>query len=101
VGATAASLVPGDNYAQMLDYAARTNNPALAQRVRAWGEPPYRDIYANAFLIDYYDKLAPYAKTRYFETQGPGGIDGNGASEYGPLDKINKLKAMFDTGRVI
>lgn len=88
-------------YRQMLDYAARTNNPALAQRMRAWGQPPYRDIYANAFLVDYYDKLEPYTKTRYFETQGPAGIDGNGASEYGPLDKINKLKAMVDMGRVM
>jgi proline iminopeptidase len=59
-------------YAQSLDYAARTHDPALPQQMRAWGEPSYRDIYANAFLIEYYDKLEPCAKTRYFETQGPG-----------------------------
>jgi proline iminopeptidase len=88
-------------YRDVLDYAARTNDTALADRMRAWGEPPYRDIYAYGFLIGYYDKIGPYQKTAYFQTHGPSGIDGNGAAEYGPLDKVNKLKALFDMGSVM
>jgi proline iminopeptidase len=66
-----------------------------------WGEPPYADIYAYAFLIDYYEKIGPYDKTDYYTSHRPGGLDGNGVSEYGPLDKVNKLKALFDMGAVM
>ena len=50
-------------YRDVLDYAAAHHDTALADRMRAWGAPPYRDIYAYAFLIGYYDKIGPYAKT--------------------------------------
>ncbi|MDD7939621.1 alpha/beta hydrolase [Actinomycetospora lutea] len=86
---------------QVLDLAARTGDVALAERMRAVGPPPYRDVYVNALLIEYYDALEPYERTEYFRTQGPAGIDGTGASEYGPLDKVNKLKAMIDMGAVM
>ena len=52
-------------------------------------------------LIDYYEAIGPYPKTEYFRSQGPPGIDGTGAAEYGPLDKVNKLKAMIDMGAVM
>ncbi len=88
-------------YRQVIDYAARTGDQALAQRMQGYGPPPYRDMYAYAFLIGYYDKIGPYPKTQYFQTQGPDGIDGTGAVEYGPLDKINKEKAIIDVAAVL
>jgi pimeloyl-ACP methyl ester carboxylesterase len=88
-------------YQDVLDYAARTHDDALAARMRAWGEPPYADVYAYGFLIEYYDKIGPYTRTAYFSDHAPGGLDGNGVPEYGPLDKVNKLKAIFDMGAVM
>ncbi|MGV1009794.1 MAG: alpha/beta fold hydrolase [Dermatophilaceae bacterium] len=84
-------------YQDVLDLAARTGDAALAERMRAYGPPPYRDITAYAVVLGYYDALDSYEKTAYFTTQGPSGIDGTGASEYGPLDKVNKEKALADT----
>lgn len=86
---------------QVVDYAARTGDQALAGRMQGYGPPPYRDMYAYAFLIGYYDKIGLYPKTPYFQTQGPDGIDGSGAVEYGPLDKINKEKAIIDVAAVL
>jgi pimeloyl-ACP methyl ester carboxylesterase len=88
-------------YDDVLAYAARTHDDALAARMRAWGQPPYADVYAYGFLIEYYDKIGPYTRTAYFSSHRPAGLDGNGASEYGPLDKVNKLKAIFDMGSVM
>jgi len=88
-------------YQQVLDYAAVIDDQALTDRMLDYGPPPYRDMYAYAFLIGYYDKIGPYPKTAYFETQGPAGVDGTGAVEYGPLDKINKEKAMIDMAAVV
>lgn len=88
-------------YEQMLDYAADTGDTALAEQMREYGPPPYDSIYAYGLVLMHYDDLAPYAKTEYFETQGPPGMDGNGAAEYGPLDKVNKLKAIADMAAVM
>ncbi|HEU4539781.1 MAG TPA: hypothetical protein VFR23_01515 [Jiangellaceae bacterium] len=55
----------------------------------------------TALVIWHYDELAPYLRTEYYETQGPPGIDGAGAAEYGPPDKVNKLKAIADMGAVM
>jgi len=88
-------------YEQVLAYAARVGDRALAERMHGYGPPPYRDMYAYAFVIDYYDKIGPYPKTSYFQTQGPQGIDGTGAAEYSLLDKINKEKAIIDTAAVM
>ena len=69
--------------------------------MREYGPPPYRDLNAYAFVLGYYDAIGPYEKTGYFQTQRPPGIDGTGASEYGPLDKVNKEKALADIFSVI
>ena len=58
-------------------------------------------MYAYAFLIGRYDKIGLYPKSVYFQTQGPDGIDGIGAVEYGPLDKINKEKVVVDMASVM
>jgi proline iminopeptidase len=83
-------------YRQMLAYAQRTGNSGLRNELRASGEPPYRDAYGYATQLQYYDAIGPYPKTGYFTTHEPPGIDGNGVAEYGPLDKVNKLKGLFD-----
>jgi pimeloyl-ACP methyl ester carboxylesterase len=88
-------------YRDVLDYAARTGDRTLADRMREWGEPPYADIYAYGFLLEYYDKIGPYPRTAYYDSHRPSGLDGNGATEYGPLDKVNKLKALVDMGSVM
>jgi proline iminopeptidase len=88
-------------YNQLLDYAARTGDTGLTERMLGYGEPPYDDILAYGLVLQYYDSLEPYPKTEYFRTQGPPGVDGAGASEYGPLDKVNKLKAIADMGSVM
>lgn len=88
-------------YQQVLAYADQTGDQALAERMLDYGPPPYRDMYAYAFVINYYDKIGPYPKTDYFQTQGPPGIDGTGATEYSLLDKINKEKAIIDTAAVL
>ena len=88
-------------YEQMLDYAAATGDPALAQQMRDYGPPPYESVYAYGLVVMHYENLAPYPKTEYFLTQGPPGMDGAGAVEYGPLDKVNKLKAIADMAAVM
>ncbi|HET9139933.1 alpha/beta hydrolase [Actinophytocola sp.] len=88
-------------YRQLLEHATRTGDTALAERMREFGPPPYRDIYANAFIVGYYDTLANYPRSAYFQAHRPPGIDGTGAAEYGPLDKINKLKALADMAAVV
>lgn len=85
----------------LLAYADRTGTAALAERMRGYGPPPYHDLNAYAFILGYYDAIGPYEKTGYFQTRGPSGIDGTGASEYGPLDKVNKEKALADTFSVM
>jgi proline iminopeptidase len=88
-------------YRQLLDHAARTGDSTLQQRMRDYGPPPYRDVYAYAFVVQYYDTLGPYQKTEYFQTHGPSGVDGTGATEYGPLDKVNKEKAIADMAAIL
>jgi pimeloyl-ACP methyl ester carboxylesterase len=88
-------------YAEMRALAERTGDTARAQRLREAGLPPYEDVYRYVEQILAYEDIGPYAKTDWFENHGPTGIDGNGAREYGPLDKVNKLKALFDMGSVM
>lgn len=88
-------------YQMMLDYAAETGDAGLAEQMRDYGPPPYESIYAYGLVLMHYEDLAPYPKTEYWLTQGPPGIDGAGAVEYGPLDKVNKLKALADMAAVM
>ena len=88
-------------YRDMLALAQRTGDRALAGRLRDSGPPPYADVYGYATQLELYDRLAPYPRTAWFESHRPGGLDGNGVPEYGPLDKVNKLKGLFDMGAVM
>ncbi|HEX6336742.1 MAG TPA: alpha/beta fold hydrolase [Jiangellaceae bacterium] len=102
-GGQMASQLAADQvlYQMILDYAAETGDTGLAEQMRGYGPPPYESIYAYGVVLMHYDDLAPYPKTEYFETQGPPGMDGGGAAEYGPLDKVNKLKAIADMAAVM
>ena len=87
-------------YHDVLGYAARTSDAALATKMRSYGEPPYRDIYGNAFVMGYYDALAGvFAPPRAYEERlaaaglGFFGIQG---SEYNLVEKINVMRGLID-----
>jgi pimeloyl-ACP methyl ester carboxylesterase len=88
-------------YGEMVALAERRGDTQRVQRLRDAGPPPYRDVYRYVEQLMAYDEIGPYPKTDWFEHHGPGGIDGNGVREYGALDKLNKLKALFDMGAVM
>lgn len=81
--------------------AAARGDAALAARIDSWGPPPYADAYPYAELIALYSDIEPYQMTESFQAGRPSGIDGNGADEYGWLDKLNKLRAIADMGAVM
>jgi proline iminopeptidase len=45
-------------YDDMLAYAERTGDEAAAATMRGYGPPPYADVFANAYVMGYYDRLA-------------------------------------------
>jgi len=84
----------------VLVYAAETGDKALAQRMEAFGEPPYHNTFANAFVMGYYDALAtPYTPPRaYIEKGQAAGIGPWGilAEEYGFMEKLGVLRGLMD-----
>jgi proline iminopeptidase len=93
-------------YQDVLALAERMNDSALAQRMQAYGEPPYKDIpYANAFVMGLYDRLSkpytppqPYIKRGTEANLGPWGILG---SEYNLVEKVNVLRGLIDVFSVM
>ena len=47
-------------YDGLVAFAARTGDEALAGRLRELGRPPYNDVFANAFVMEQYEKLEPH-----------------------------------------
>ncbi len=92
-------------YYDMLDLANRTDDAGMAAKMRAYGEPPYKDVYAYTYVMNYYDALAgdytPPAK--YTELAGQSGVGPLGvmASEYTLVDKVNVLRGLFDVFAVL
>jgi pimeloyl-ACP methyl ester carboxylesterase len=88
-------------YADMLALAAETGDAGLADKMRAYGEPPYADIpYANAFVMGYYGRLeqaytppASYLERGSQVNIGPFGVL---ASEYSLVDKVNVMRGLID-----
>jgi proline iminopeptidase len=88
-------------YQDVLVLAEKTNDTALAQKMRAYGEPPYKDMpYANAFVMGLYDRLSPaytppqsYIKRGTEANLGPWGMLG---SEYNWVEKVNVLRGLID-----
>ena len=92
-------------YDDVLDYATRTDNEALAEQMQAFGEPPYEDMYAYAFVMGYYEALyKPYTlPPAYVEkgTQanlGPWNVLG---SEYNFVEKINVFRGFLDVASIL
>ncbi|NJO72607.1 MAG: alpha/beta hydrolase [Leptolyngbyaceae cyanobacterium RM1_406_9] len=88
-------------YQDLLALAVQTNDASLAAKLRAYREPPYKDIpYANAFVMGQYDRLSkPYTPPQSYIQRGteanlgPWGIWG---SEYNLVEKVNVLRGLID-----
>ena len=84
----------------VLEYAAETGNQGLADQMRAFGDPPYRNSMANAYVMGYYEALAtPYTPPRaYIERGQAAGIGPWGilASEYRFMEKLGVLRGLMD-----
>jgi proline iminopeptidase len=92
-------------YADVLALAARTSEDALAARMRAYGEPPYNDVFAMAFVMQQYDALyqpydppAAYIERGSAANLGPWGILG---SEYSVIEKFNVLRGAIEMNSVV
>ena len=88
-------------YRDLLTLAAAEKDGALAAKLRAYGEPPYRDTpYANAFIFSQYGRLyRPYSPPCSYLQRGsdanlgPWGIWGQ---EYSLVEKVNVLRGLID-----
>jgi pimeloyl-ACP methyl ester carboxylesterase len=57
-------------YQDVLDLAARTGDQELASTMRAFGAPPYPSIFANALVMQQYDRLyKPYTPPASYESR--------------------------------
>ncbi|HSJ58549.1 MAG TPA: alpha/beta fold hydrolase, partial [Anaerolineae bacterium] len=85
---------------EMLAYAAETGDEELAAQMHAFGEPPYNNFYANAFVMGYYDALAgPYTPPRVYVEKGTAaalGPWGILATEYTFMEKLGVLRGLMD-----
>ena len=64
-------------YHDLLAYAAKHNDTGLASKLRGYGAPPYKSVYAYGFVMGQYDKLAgdytePKAYTDALDKAGVG-----------------------------
>ncbi len=86
-------------YQAMLDYASRTGNQDVADRMRSYGPPPYDDVFANAYVLSYYDELNPHDPPQSYEDRisdagiGPLNVL---ASEYTFIEKVNVVRGLAD-----
>jgi proline iminopeptidase len=92
-------------YQDVLAYAVRTGNEALAAQMRAFGEPPYADLYTYAFVMGQYEKLyKPYTPPQTFLDKGratnlePWNVLG---SEYNFVEKVNVFRGFLDTAAIL
>jgi pimeloyl-ACP methyl ester carboxylesterase len=84
-------------YQQMLDFASASGDQQLLDRMKAYGQPPYDNIYAYMTVIEHYGDLEPYRETAEFAAGVPG-IQGTGVSEYAFMDKLNVFRGLADMG---
>lgn len=92
-------------YHDVIAYAERTGDTALADKMRAYGPPPYQDFWAYGVVMEQYDKLAgDYTPPAAYERRGsasgvgPLGIFG---SEYTPMEKVNVVRGLLDMSAVM
>jgi proline iminopeptidase len=89
-------------YHDVLDLAARTGDAGLAQTMRGYGEPPYGDVFASAFVMQQYDALyKPYTPPESLQELGaahaaeigPWGVLGR---EYNLVEKVSVMRGLMD-----
>ncbi|MBK8987283.1 MAG: alpha/beta fold hydrolase [Chloroflexi bacterium] len=92
-------------YEDVLEYAASTGDEELAAQMRAFGEPPYADLYGYAFVMGQYEKLyKPYTPPQAFLEKGraanlgPWNVLG---SEYNLVEKVNVFRGFLDTASIV
>jgi pimeloyl-ACP methyl ester carboxylesterase len=88
-------------YRDLLAYAAKHHDAGLASRLHGYGPPPYDSVYAYAYVMTQYDKLAgdytePKAYTDALKKAGVGPFGVMG-SEYTLPEKMNVLRGLIDT----
>ncbi len=92
-------------YYDVLAYAGRTGDAALTEKMLAYGEPPYEDMYAYAFVMGYYEALyqpytppAAYLEKGRAANLGPWNVLG---SEYNLVEKVNVFRGFLDTASIL
>ena len=92
-------------YQDVLDLAARTGDTALAEEMRAYGEPPYGDFFASSVVFQQYDRLyRPYTPPAAYAARGTAsgiGPWGVFAPEYTLIEKVGVLRGLMDTFAVM
>lgn len=92
-------------YADLLAYAERTGDTALATTLREYGQPPYQDLWAYPVIMAHYDKLTDeYDPPQAYQDLGSDsgiGFYGVMGAEYAPIDKVNVLRGLIDTFAVM
>ena len=92
-------------YYDVLDYADRTGNDATTAQMLAYGEPPYRDLYAYVYVMALYEKLyKPYTPPQAYlhkgeeASLGPWNVLG---SEYNFVEKVNVFRGFLHMTRIL
>ena len=92
-------------YNGLLAYAAKHHDTRLASKLRGYGPPPYKSVYAYGYVMGQYDKLAgdytePKAYTDALEKAGVGPFGVLG-SEYTLPEKMNVFRGLLDVFAVM
>jgi pimeloyl-ACP methyl ester carboxylesterase len=94
-------------YRDLLAHARRTGDEALAGKLTSFGEPPYDDVFANAYVMQRYELLQPDYELlpsverigeEHFRELGPWGVLGR---EYDLVEKVNVLRGLMETFAVL
>jgi len=86
-------------------FRGRTTPPSLEEQMQVYGEPPYADMYAYAFVMGYYEALyKPYTLPPAYVAKGtqanlgPWNVLG---SEYNFVEKINVFRGFLDVASIL
>jgi pimeloyl-ACP methyl ester carboxylesterase len=92
-------------YDDVLALGAQTGDAALVAMMRTYGEPPYNDVFPQAFVMQQYDALyqpyeppAAYIERGTAANLGPWGVLG---SEYSLIEKVNVLRGAMEMNAVV
>lgn len=94
-------------YRDLLAHARATGDGGLERRLLSFGEPPYEDVFANAFVMQQYEALEPdytfvepvqRIEDEHYGEIGPWGVRG---SEYDLVEKVNVLRGLMETFAVV